>query len=399
MMQAAETGIEARRILVIEDDPVVRFNMVSYLEDSGFRVTEAEDGARGVDMVRDTTPDLVLCDLRLPDLDGLDVLQTLHAEQPDLPLVVVSGTGVMGDAIEALRKGAWDFVTKPIQDMAMLEHAIVAALDKARLISDNHRFQRELEQANRLLRQNLDQFEQDAAAGRILQLQLLPPGERTLGPYRFSRHLLPSLYMSGDFVDYFVIDRGHLGFYLADVSGHGVSSAFVTVLLKSFVERLLEPARTEGDQTLLAPADMLAHLNAYLIDQELDKYLTMFYGVIDVDNNRLRYSSGGHFPNPVLFDGRNAQFLDGRGPPLGLFADAAFNVLDMELPAAALLVLCSDGVLDALPEHGLAAKCERLLQSVQQPGLTAQALLATLGLSPEEAYPDDITLLIAERGG
>ena len=150
---------------------------------------------------------------------------------------------------------------------------------------------------------------------------------------------------------------------------------------------------------LSAPADMLAHLNAYLIDQELDKYLTMFYGVIDVDSNRLRDSSGGHFPNPVLFDGRIAQFLDGRGPPLGLFADAAFDVLDMELPAAALLVLCSDGVLDALPEHGLAAKCERLLQSVQQPGLTAQALLATLGLSPEEAYPDDITLLIAERGG
>ena len=53
---------------------------------------------------------------------------------------------------------------------------------------------------------------------------------------------------------------------------------------------------------------MLAHLNAYLIDQELDKYLTMFYGVIDVDNIRLRYSNGGHFPNPVLFDGGNAQF-------------------------------------------------------------------------------------------
>ena len=158
----------------------------------------------------------MLCDLRLPDLDGLDVLQTLHAEQPDLPLVVVSGTGVMGDAIEALRKGAWDFVTKPIQDMAMLEHAIVAALDKARLISDNHRFQRELEQANRLLRQNLDQFEQDAAAGRsasataaarrthagTLPLQS-PPAAVPVYERRLRRLLR---------------DRsGHLGFYLADV--------------------------------------------------------------------------------------------------------------------------------------------------------------------------------------
>ena len=87
----------------------------------------------------------------------------------------------------------------------------------------------------------------------------------------------------------------------------------------------------------------------------------------------------------MLFDGRNAQFLDGRGPPLGLFADAAFNVLDMELPAAALLVLCSDGVLDALPEHGLAAKRERLLQSVQH--RTHRTGAARPLVFCEEAYP------------
>jgi phosphoserine phosphatase RsbU/P len=396
-MHAIVDRINRGRILVIEDDPLVRFNIVSYLEDSGFVVVEEQSGSHGLELSRTDPPDLVLCDLRMPGLDGLDVLQTLHAEQPDLPVVVVSGTGVLGDVIEALRKGAWDFVTKPIQDMAVLEHAIVAALDKAQLVRDNRRFQKELERANRLLRQHLDQFEQDAAAGRNMQLQLMPPVESVLGAYRFDRCLLPSLYLSGDFVDYFAIDRRHVGFYLADVSGHGVSSAFVTVLLKTCVHRNLELLKTERERIILDPARMLARLNAHLLEQKLDKYLTMFYGVIDTVKNQLSYSNGGHFPGPVLFDGSVARFLDGRGPPVGLFPEAHFDRLELALPAAHLLALCSDGVLDALPGHNLTAKQTRLLQAVQRHGLTAQAVLDELGLSREEVYPDDIALLIVER--
>lgn len=397
MSERAQNGAASRRILVIEDDAVSRFNMVSYLEDSGFEVAEEPGGASGLERARASSPDLVLCDLRLPDLDGLDVLQTLHSEQPDLPLVVVSGTGVMGDAIEALRKGAWDFITKPIPDMAMLEHAVTAALDRARLIADNRRFQQELEHANRKLRENLEQFEQDAAAGRILQQQLMPPRERRIGAYRFSRYLLPSLTLSGDFVDYFPIDRRHIGFYLADVSGHGISSALVTVLLKSFVQRLLEAGRGDYDPLLLAPADLMARLNTYLLEQKLDKYLTMFYGVIDTQTHRLRYCNGGHFPNPLLFDGSAARYLEGRGTPLGLFAGAAFDEVERALPSTALLVLCSDGVLDALPEQSLAARQDRLREAVRHAGLTPESLLTTLGLAPDAPGPDDITLLIAEQ--
>jgi sigma-B regulation protein RsbU (phosphoserine phosphatase) len=397
MNTVSTAGVVRRRILVVEDDPVVRFNMVSYLEDSGFEVAEEDSGTRGIDAARRTAPDLVLCDLRMPGMDGLEVLERLRAELPDLPVVVVSGTGVLSDAVEALRKGAWDFVTKPIQDMAVLEHAISAALEKSRLIRDNRRFQSDLQRANRLLRENLDQFEQDAAAGRNMQLQLMPPCERTLGVYRFNRYLLPSLYLSGDFVDYFVIDHRHLGFYLADVSGHGASSAFVTVLLKSFVDRYLELLNSEGEQLILDPAKMLARLDADLRGQDLDKYLTIFYGVIDVDSNHLRYGNGGHFPSPVLFDGKTARYLEGRGPPVGLFRDVQFDSNVMDLPDSHLLVLLSDGVLDAMPDATLEQKRARLLKVVDRPGLDAETILASLGLTPEATYPDDITLLIAER--
>lgn len=397
MHAATDKLADTHRILVIEDDPLVRFNIVSYLEDSGFTVSEEDNGNAGLAAIRRTPPDLVLCDLRMPGIDGLEVLEVLRAEQPDLPVVVVSGTGVISDAINALRKGAWDFITKPVQDMAVLEHAIVAALDKARLIRDNRRIQLELEHANLLLRQNLEQFEQDAAAGRSLQLQMMPPGKRVLSGYSFNRYLLPSLYLSGDFVDYFVIDHRHVGFYLADVAGHGASSAFITILLNSFVHRYLDLLQNEGEKSLLAPAQMLLHLNRHLLDQKLDKYLTIFYGVIDVDSNRLTYSSGGHFPNPVLFDGSATRFLDGRGPPVGLFADAHFDRHSVALPDNHLLAVCSDGIMDALPEQGLDAKRERLAQAMARFDLGAESALASLGLTPEGAYPDDITLLLVER--
>lgn len=394
----AQSELGRRSILVIEDDPVVRFNMVSYLEDSGFSILEEDSGTRGIEVARHTAPDLVLCDLRMPGLDGLEVLEALRAERPDLPVVVVSGTGVLGDAVEALRKGAWDFVTKPIQDMAVLEYAINTAIEKARLVRDNRRFQEELQRANRLLQENLDQLEQDAAAGRQIQLRLMPPQERIIGAYRFERYLLPSLYLSGDFVDYFVIDNRHLGFFLADVSGHGASSAFVTVLLKSFVNRYLEMLRSEGSAVILDPAQMLAHLDADLHGQQLDKYLTIFYGVIDVEDNRLSYSNGGHFPNPIIFDGTSARFIEGRGPPVGLFGSASFDNGGLALPPTHVLLLLSDGVLDAMPEATLEQKRARLLQAVRSPGLGAQGVLASLGITADVPGPDDMTLLVVERG-
>ncbi|NIV97684.1 SpoIIE family protein phosphatase, partial [Candidatus Saccharibacteria bacterium] len=89
---------------------------------------------------------------------------------------------------------------------------------------------------------------EDEEAGRRLQFQLLPRDNQSFGDYQFSRKLWTSLYLSGDFVDYFYIDEDHLGFYIADVSGHGVPSAFVTVLLKSYMNRYLELFRQQKNQ-------------------------------------------------------------------------------------------------------------------------------------------------------
>ena len=134
------------KILAIDDEPVIRDSIAAYLEDSGFNVLQAGDGQQGLTLFREHTPDLVLLDLRMPEMDGLAFLEALRQEGADTPVIVVSGTGMLQDAIEALRAGAHDFVTKPILDMAVLEHAIQNALERARLRQENTRYRQHLEE-------------------------------------------------------------------------------------------------------------------------------------------------------------------------------------------------------------------------------------------------------------
>ncbi len=387
----------AVRVLTIDDEPMVREILAAYLEDSGFEVIQAGDGPTGIDLIRREHPDLVLCDLRMPGMDGLQVLATVTREFPDLPILVVSGMGGMSDAIQALKFGAWDYVTKPIEDMAVLEHAIAHALERARLRQENRQHREHLEAVNDQLRQTVRQLHEDEAAARRIQFQLLPENDKLYRSYRFSRHLLTSQYLSGDFVDYFAIDGDHLGFYIADVSGHGVSSAFVTVMLKSYMGRYRELRRQNRDRGILNPAETLSRLNREIFGCHMDKYLTMFYGVIEWSTNQLRYSSGGQFPFPILFDGEQASYVGKKSLPIGLFDFASYQTESLQLPPRFAMVFISDGILETLPQPTLRDKQAFLLELVGHTELTIENLIQALGLDQAGPLPDDVTLLLIER--
>ncbi|MCP5158216.1 MAG: SpoIIE family protein phosphatase [Gammaproteobacteria bacterium] len=390
-------SIPAVRILTIDDEPMVREILATYLEDSGFEVIQAGDGRTGIDLIRHEHPDLVLCDLRMPEMDGLQVLAVVTREFADLPILVVSGMGGMSDAIQALKLGAWDYVTKPIEDMAVLEHAIDHALERARLRQENREHREHLEAVNEQLRQTVRQLQEDEAAARRIQFQLLPENDKLYRNYRFSRHLLTSQYLSGDFVDYFAIDGDHLGFYIADVSGHGVSSAFVTVMLKSYIGRYRELRRQNRDKGILNPAETLSRLNREIFSCHMDKYLTMFYGVIDWSGNQLRYSSGGQFPFPILFDGEEARYIGKKSLPIGLFDFASYQNESIQLPSNFTMAFISDGILETLPQSTLRDKQAFLLDLIGHTELTIENLIQALGLDQAGSLPDDVTLLLVER--
>lgn len=384
-------------ILIIDDEPLIQEILATYLEDSGFQVARTDNGQTGLDMIQHDSPDLVLCDLRMPGLDGLQVLAAVTQDYPELPILVVSGAGRLSDAIQALKLGAWDYITKPIEDMAILEHAIQQALERARLRRENREYREHLEAVNSQLEQSLRRLREDEAAARYIQFQLLPTDGKHYRNYCFSRHLLTSQSLSGDFVDYFAIDGEHIGFYIADVSGHGVSSAFVTIMLKSYMGRYRELHRQQRDRGILNPAETLSRLNREVCSYRLDKYLTMFYGVIDWNNNQLCYSSGGQFPFPIFFDGQQARYLGQKSLPVGLFDFACYQNGNLALPPHCALAMLSDGIFEVLPHATLQGKQAFLLEMVRNTKPTITSLIQALGLAQVGPLPDDITVLLAQR--
>ena len=114
----------SRSILIIDDDDALRHSIVGFLEDTGFEVHQACSGQEGIKIFSERSPDLVLTDLMMPELDGLGVVNAIKQRSPDTPIVVISGNGSVGYAIETMRQGAWDYITKPIHDFAVLEQII-----------------------------------------------------------------------------------------------------------------------------------------------------------------------------------------------------------------------------------------------------------------------------------
>ena len=135
-----------RKILTVDDDEFVREILVAYLEDSGYEVLQAENGRLGLETFRREKPDLVMLDLRMPEMDGLEVLGYITKESPDTPVILVSGMGTIGDAIKALKLGAWDYIAKPIHDMGVLEHAVNKALERSEFIEERKRYWEHLEE-------------------------------------------------------------------------------------------------------------------------------------------------------------------------------------------------------------------------------------------------------------
>jgi len=133
-------------ILTIDDEENIRDSFRMFLEDYDYQIFEAKNGREGLEVFFREKPDLVLCDLRMPEVDGLEVIEKIKNESPDTPIIVISGTGIIGDAIEAIRCGAWNYLLKPIQDMSILLHAINQAMERSRLIIENRAYQEHLEE-------------------------------------------------------------------------------------------------------------------------------------------------------------------------------------------------------------------------------------------------------------
>lgn len=136
------------RILVVDDDPSVRTFLVAALTEAGHSVAAAEDGRRGIEIFQADPCDLVLTDVMMPGTSGLEVLRTVKRRSPGVEVIVVTAHASLDTAIQALRDGAYDLITKPLPDLDALFRVVDRALERRRLAEDNRRLVASLQARN-----------------------------------------------------------------------------------------------------------------------------------------------------------------------------------------------------------------------------------------------------------
>ena len=132
-------------LLTIDDEERFRSSVAAFFEDCGYTVLQACDGREGIDKINTLHPDVVITDLRMPHVNGLEVVDAVKLLNDNLPIIVLSGTGVLSDAIEALRRGAWDYLAKPVADLVELELMVGRCMERARLVQENRDYHDNLE--------------------------------------------------------------------------------------------------------------------------------------------------------------------------------------------------------------------------------------------------------------
>jgi len=385
------------RILLVQQVDATHPQLVSSLEELGMELVHVADCATAMPSFREEDIDIVMVDIDFPEDRGIDLLGRMAADPRELPLVGLSRRKSLADVLSAVRHGATDYLMLPPENLDVIKHVVDRALERGALKRENLAYRTKLENANRDLLESLTLLQQDQQAGKHVQQLLLPDTPKQISNYQFCHFILPSLYLSGDFVDYFVVGEDHAVFFVADVSGHGASSAFVTVFLKNLFARKRSDFLHRGSTAILSPAKMLAIANRELLEMGIGKHVTLCVGAFDLKCNQLCYSVAGHLPAPVLaFNGR-AEFLPEHDMPVGLFADAQFSDHMITFPPGAVLTLFSDGILEVLDSDTLEHKEQRLLDLLKEGQSSSTQLAEAFGLFDMDEAPDDIAILVVCR--
>ncbi|MYE14411.1 MAG: SpoIIE family protein phosphatase [Gammaproteobacteria bacterium] len=368
-------------IVVMDDDEANAASLVQRLNELGYAAMRG----RGTPLPVNDPIELFVCGFHGRDALAA-MVQPFAARLDRLPAVLAcAGTPAAEDLAAAMALGFTDILPWPGAD----DDTLVAVLER------NIRRSRARRANDPNLFRELGELERDQRAGRYIQMGMLPPNPMALDHYRLRHRIHPSLLLSGDFVDYFRITDEHFVFYIADVSGHGASSAFVTVILKNFSRRLRREYRPS---MLREPGEILVALNREILDNRIDKHVAMFLGVVNMRTNALRYANAGHFPHAIRVRDGHARLLELSGKPVGLFQDVSYESAGVELAEGDNLVLLSDGVLEVIPEAGLADKEHRIEEAAVECGADFDRLWSALGVDSAAAGPDDMTCLMVACG-
>ena len=397
------------KILLVDDDTHVCELLAALLRQQGHEVLEAYDGEVAWQLVEERQISFVVSDWMMPNLSGVDLCRRIRAADFERYVYVIlcTGKGAKSDLIEGMDAGADDFLVKPIgnEELCVRIRAGERVLRLQQKLADkNH----DLAGMNQRLHCAHKLIEDDLKAAAWMQERLLPAPTLQAHGVRCEWRLQPSGYVAGDIFNFFVMDEKQVGFYLLDVSGHGVPAAMLSVALGM----MLTPDATHGGPLksynrdtglfeVLLPDDAIRELNRRFQLKD-DRYFTMIYGLFDTHSSILRMAQAGH-PSPILIrkDSR-LQILGSGGMPIGVWPDIEFDCFDVSIKHGDRLLLYSDGVTECKSVHGETFGEDRVVDCLEQ--LSTRPLDELLGelmdvvrsWRGDSEFEDDLSLLAIE---
>ena len=344
--RAARSAKPDYKILVVDDEPdlerLVRQRMRRHIRSGRYGFEFAGNGIEALEKLTEHGDiDIVLSDINMPKMDGLSLLQQIPKVDPDIRSVIVSAYGDMENIRTAMNRGAFDFVTKPIDftDLQVTIERTLKHLDEWR--------------AALASRDKLVAIQNELDVATKIQQSILPDtfphvdGCEVYGCMQAARNV------GGDFFDVIRLDRGCIGLAVADVSDKGVPAA-----LFMMSSRTLLKGAAVG---LGKPGAVLEEVNDLLHEtNDASMFVTVFYGVYDPSAKVLTFSNGGHNP-PLLVhaDGASEELALTGGIALGAMPGCEYGQTSIQLSPGDLVVFFTDGVTEAIntaeEEFGLEA--------------------------------------------
>ena len=310
-----------------------------------------------------------------------------------VPILFVNEALSVDDMLQGLSNGAADCwsMTMSAEQIKERGESLITRLQRTHQATQ--RAAQEGEAAARLSTLERE-LRDDQRAGQSIQLGMLPAQHKQMDRFCFSRWVQPSLMLSGDFIDYFPLQERYLACFLADVAGHGASSALLTVMLKNISWRLQQKF---GLPEFDSPGNMLSWINDTLIGQGIEKHVAMFLGIIDKETQTLHYSMAAQYPPALLRSANGASTaLLQEAKPLGLFPDMAYVSDEVDFPEGSTLYVFSDGAMDCLPAAGFKEKelaLQLLVETLPEPAKLWSRLCESL------KNWDDVSLLAVQHRG
>lgn len=371
------------KILIIDDESIIRRYIKDCLTEVGYTTIEAEDGFRGSDLAVKEMPDLILLDIKMPGRDGYETCKAIKEVESlrNIPIIFSTSISESNSIVECFRVGASDYLMKPfelVELLARVETHIKLKTQQEEVIQKNKIIARELEMAS------------------SFQQSLLPDQFPVSCKIRCATRLIPAIQVAGDFYDFIDLGDGSVGIVIADVSGHGVYSAMIAAMLK--IDFL---AFSTADRM---PADVLGMVNMHLCEiLKNEAFSTAFYGILNTREQTLSYSIAGH-PPPLFYrdKGENITTFFHGGLPLGVLQEFRYENREIPIHHLDRLLLYTDGVTEAVNEKKEIFSEERLRESlfknIHQPveeidRAIYDDITAFTGGNPIE---DDLTMIIIE---